>query len=279
MELLLPAETSGNLIGQVHLADCLDLCERVYRAGVRVDMILADLPYGTTACAWDTIIPFEPMWKAFKRIIKPRGAIVLTATDPFSATLKVSNLEWFKYTMVWKKTRGSGFINAKNQPISIHEDICVFSPGTVANCSPRLMTYNPQGLIYAPYHKKRLKPMTAKAGGFLGQRPSHVSEYDVEYINYPTSVIEFANPNNDNDHPTQKPVALFQYLIRTYTEVGQVVFDPTCGSGTTGLAATIEKRRFICGDSDPGYVDVARNRLRMHNGDVSDLPLFAQVPA
>lgn len=247
------------LKNRVICTDLLTLCGAL--PSQSVDMILCDLPYGTTACAWDSIIPLEPMWVQFKRVIKPRGAIVLTASDPFSALLKTSNLEWFKYTTIWKKTRGSGFINAKNQPISSHEDIIIFSPGTVANCSTKRMTYNPQGIVYAPYHKKRLKPMTAKPNGFLGSRPSHVAEYDVEYINYPTSVVEFANPNNDNLHPTQKPVALFEYLIRTYTQAGELVLDPCIGSGTTAIAARQTGRQFIGGDLTSEYARLANRRL------------------
>lgn len=266
---LLPAQTlSGE--NRVHHADLFTLCNALPDASV--DLVLFDPPYGTIACEWDVIIPLEPMWAVFRRILKPLGAVVVTASDPFASLLIVSNLDWFKYRTIWKKTRGSGFINAKNRPISIHEDICVFSPGTIANLSPRRMTYNPQGLVYAPYHKKRNKPMTAKAGGYLGTRPSHVSEYDVEYTNYPTSVIEFANPNDNNEHPTQKPLDLFEYLVRTYSNPGDLVVDPTCGSGTTAIAARNTQRRFICGDKEWDYVQIARRRL----AEPWTPPLFAE---
>ena len=239
--------------------DCLDVMSRI-PSGI-VDMILCDLPYGTTACKWDTVIPFEPLWEQYKRVIKKSGAIVLTASQPFTTALIYSNMAAFKYCCIWEKTRGSGFINAKNKPIAIHEDICVFSEGTTANCSPRRMNYFPQGLVYAPYHKKRNKPMTAKVGGFLGTRPSHVSEYDVEYTNYPTSVIKISNPNKGLTHPTQKPVALMEYLIRTYTDANEVVMDNCMGSGTTGVACANTGRKFIGIEKDPGYFETAKKRI------------------
>lgn len=242
--------------------DCLEIMPTL--PDKSIDMILCDLPYGTTACKWDTVIPFEPLWKEYKRLTKDNGAIVLTASQPFTTNLIASNMDDFKYCSVWKKTRGSGFINAKNKPISIHEDIVIFSQGTTANCSNRRMTYNPQGIVYAPYHKKRLKPMTAKEGGFLGTRPSHVSEYDVEFINYPTSVIEVPNPNGGLTHPTQKPVALFEYLIKTYTNEGDTVLDNCAGSGTTGIACLNTNRRYILIEKDAGYCEIIRKRLAEH---------------
>lgn len=247
----------------LYQGDCLE----VMKSLSSVDAIIADLPYGTTACKWDTVIPFEPLWEQYKRIIKPRGAVVLFGSQPFTSALVMSNLGWFKYCWVWEKTRGSGFINCKNRPTSKHEDLCVFSPGTIANCSPRRMTYNPQGLIHSPYHKKRNKPMTAKKGGFLGTRPSHVSEYDVEYINYPSSVLEVSNPNSGLVHPTQKPTALLSYLIRTYTNEGETVLDNTMGSGTTGVACVETARNFIGIELDKKYFQIAKKRIKQANVD------------
>ena len=246
------------LTATLYLGDCLDVMPTL--AGP-FDAIITDLPYGTTACKWDSVIPFEPLWAQVKRLLAKRGAFVTTASQPFTSALIMSNLAWFKYCWVWKKTRGSGFINCKNRPISIHEDIAVFSPGTVANCSQGNMAYNPQGLEYAPYHKKRRKPMTAKKGGFLGARPSHVAEYDVEFINYPKSVIELGNPNSDLAHPTQKPVALYEYLIRTYTNAGDTVLDLCMGSGTTGVACVQTGRHFVGIEIDTDYFEIAVKRI------------------
>lgn len=242
--LALPAETSANLIGQVHLADCLDLCERVYRAGVRVDMILADLPYGTTACAWDTIIPFEPMWKAFKKIIKPRGAIVLTASQPFTSALVMSNPKMFRYAWVWDKVHKGNIFLASFQPLKIHEDVLVFS------------------IESHDYYPQMVKgQMRTKGGGYSKLwQSAMVSSVNDDY--YPVSIVKYSNADHtDKVHPTQKPVDLFRYLIRTYTQPNELVFDPTCGSGTTADAAREEGRRFIVGDSSSEYVQVTRNRL------------------
>lgn len=239
--------------------DCLTEMDRI--ADGSIDAIIADLPYGTTACRWDTTIPLEPLWKHYKRVIKPRGAIVLFGSQPFTSRLVTSNMEWFKYCLVWEKTIGSGFINCKNRPISKHEDLCIFSPGTTANRSPRRMTYNPQGLIYAPYHKNRNKPMTAKPGGFLGTRPSHVAEYDVEYVNYPCTILKFPNPNNKLVHPTQKPIALLEYLVRTYTNENETVLDNCFGSCTTGVACLNANRDFVGIEKNKEYFRIGKARV------------------
>jgi site-specific DNA-methyltransferase (adenine-specific) len=256
---LLPAETSGSLIGSVHLADCLELCERVYRAGVRVDMIACDLPYGVTENSWDSVIPLPVMWEAFKEIVKPNHAIVLTSQQPFTTLLIASNMQWFKYSWVWVKTKISDHLNANNKPLRRHEDILVFSDGTTANCSPNRMAYYPQGLVVSGHRKFR--PNGTVNTTSIRNRPSHVNEYTQQYTGYPDTILSFPNGNNDNVHPTQKPVTLFQYLIRTYTLPGEIVFDPCVGSGTTAVAARELNRRFIVGDSSPEYVQVARDRL------------------
>lgn len=242
----------------IYNGDCLDVLPSMEAESV--DCIIADMPYGTTECAWDAIIPLAPMWEQVKRVIKPLGAIVLFAAQPFTTALIASNMEQFKYTWVWHKSRGANFINVKNCPVKVHEDICVFSPGAAANRSPRRMTYNPQGLIYAPHRRRRNTPMTNK-GGFMRARPNHVAEYDIEYVNYPKSVIEFANPNNHTTHSTQKPLALLEYLVLTYSNPGETVLDFTMGSGTTLEAAKILGRRAIGIDNDPVWCDEAANRL------------------
>ena len=244
---------------QLYEGDCLEIMPTL--PDKSIDMILCDLPYGTTACKWDIVIPFKPLWEQYERLIKDNGAMVLFGTEPFSSLLRTSNLRLFKYDWIWKKTRATGFINCKHQPLKIHEIISVFSLGTIANKSGKVMNYNPQGIVYSPYRKKRNKPMTAKPDGFLGKRPSHVSEYDVEFINYPKSIMKYSNPNNDNTHPTQKPVDLCEYLIRTYTNYSDTVLDNCAGSGTTGVAAENLGRNSILIEREPKYCDIIRKRM------------------
>ncbi|GGO19627.1 DNA-methyltransferase [Deinococcus humi] len=244
---------------QVILGDCLEVMPTLPTQSV--DMILADLPYGTTACAWDSVVPFAALWEQYERLIKPNGAIVLTAAQPFTTALIASRLELFKYCWIWEKSKGSDFLNAKNKPVRLHEEVCVFSLGTTANKSPRRMAYYPQGLVHNPkYHYRPGVEM--KDGGVIGTRPSHKRGYETEWENYPTSILRFANPNNDLEHPTQKPVALFEYLIRTYTQPGDVVLDNTAGSGTTGVAAIQCGRVPILIERDEKYHAIAQRRVR-----------------
>jgi site-specific DNA-methyltransferase (adenine-specific) len=220
-----------------------------------VDMILCDLPYGTTACKWDTVIPFELLWAQYRRVIKENGAIILTASQPFTTVLINSNFEWFKYCWVWEKSVCGDVFNAKNKPLKKHEDIVVFSEGTTANGSKRKMPYYPQGLV--EINKTVKNTETTRA--FFAPRPSHKETYTQKFTNYPTSVLKY-----DNDrglHPTQKPVALFEYLIRTYTNEGDIVLDNCMGSGTTAIAALRTGRHFIGFETEPAYVEIANKRI------------------
>lgn len=239
----------------IHHADVFDLCAQLDAGSV--DMILADLPYGTTACSWDTVIPFEPMWAAFRRIIKPRGAIVLTASQPFTSALVMSWPRGFKYQWYWLKPRPTGFSHAENMPLKDVEDVLAFSHGAIghANLVPNRMNFYPQGL----QSFGKLTRRTSK--GFSGtmERASQSNVYITEFTNYPRMTLRF---NGETGlHPTQKPVALFAYLIRTYTQPGELVFDPTAGSGTTAVAARQTGRHYIVGDSSAEYVAVMRERL------------------
>lgn len=244
----------------IHHTDLLTLCSMCDPQSI--DMILCDLPYGTTTCSWDEIIPFEPMWAAFKRVIKPRGAIVLTSSQPFTTKLIASNFEMFKYCYAWEKTTVTGFMHAKNAPLKAHEDVAVFSNGIIAhaNQSSRRMSYYPQMQKGLPYFKKN-------DGTHLiwnnMERPSTAKNYvnDNKGERFPTSVIDIHAGNHGSLHPTQKPVALFEYLIRTYTQAGEVVLDCCMGSGTTAIAARQCGRHFVGCDKDAGYVEVARCRL------------------
>ena len=237
--------------------DCLDRMKEIPPDSV--DMVLTDPPYGTTACRWDSIIPLEPMWKQLKRVIKPHGAIVMTASQPFTTVLIASNMEMFKYCWVWEKSRATGHVHAKNKPMKKHEDILVFSLGTTVHAgqSTTRMMYNPQGLV------KKATPTIRKAGGasntVMGARPSHRDVLQ-EYSGYPHSILVIPSEGNTT-HPTQKPVALMEYLVRTYTDVGNTVLDFAMGSGTTGVACKSLNRSFIGIELDPDYFKGAEKRI------------------
>lgn len=239
--------------------DCLELMGQIPDGSV--DMIAADLPYGTTDIRWDSAIPFEPLWAHYKRIIKPLGTIALTASQPFTSALVMSNPQWFKYCWVWEKVGGTGN-NARNSPIKVHEDIAVFSPGKCGNGSHARMTYNPQGL------KPATRPPRIKLDGGEKQsrRPGRKPVYRLEapeYSNYPRSVLKFNRDGSTVNrlHPTQKPVALFEYLIKTYTNDGETVLDNTMGSGTTGVACIRTGRKFIGIEQDADYFAIAQQRI------------------
>ncbi len=244
-------------LNSINHTDLFTLCDGLPDASV--DMILCDLPYGTTACAWDTVIPFEPMWERFKRVIKPRGAIVLTASQPFTSALVMSNPGMFRHEWIWDKKRATGGANAAIAPMKAHESVLVFSK--------QAAQYNPQMGNWENIALMRKKPaFVAKS-----QTHSHGDYYaagrdeKVARGRYPDSLLRIpALGSWDSErtgHPTQKPVALFRYLIRTYTQPGELVLDPCVGSGTTALAAREEGRTYICGDSSAEYVEVAQKRL------------------
>lgn len=220
-----------------------------------VDMVLTDPPYGTTACKWDSIIPLEPMWEQLKRIIKPNGAIVMTAAQPFTSILVCSNLDMHKYNLVWRKSRIGHFAQAPYRFMTEHEDIAVFSfGGTSKNAKKNRMIYNPQGL------EDCLKVCKGKAHS--DHRPSATaqSDYLQTKTGYPKSILEFGS-DTAKDHPTQKPVALMEYLIKTYTNEGETVLDFTMGSGTTGVACGNTGRKFIGVELDRDYYHIARKRI------------------
>lgn len=231
------------------LGDCFDRMREI--ADGSVDMVLADLPYGTTACAWDSVLPFDALWREYWRVCKPGAAVVLTASQPFTSALVMSQVQYFKYALVWEKSRATGHVHAKNKPMKRHEDILVFSTGTTVHASQSVyrMTYNPQGLTLLA------SPKTRRNGGasdaVMGLRPSH-RDTTQEVGGYPTSIIPMGS-EGATVHPTQKPVALFEYLIRTYTNPDALVLDNTAGSGTTAIAALNTGRRFICIERDPEY--------------------------
>jgi len=235
--------------------DCLKRMKEIPDGSV--DMVCADPPYQITSCKWDSIIPLEPMWEQLKRVIKQNGAIVMTASQPFTTTLIASNMKMFKYCWVWEKSKPTGFINAKNAPLRKHEDIVVFSPGTTANRSSRRMNYKPQGLVKSG----RLVKTKNDAKDAWGARPSRDNGgYIQAYTNYPVSIINISSEGK-TVHPTQKPVALMEYLIKTYTNEGETVLDFTMGSGTTGVACANLGREFIGIEKDLDYFNIALERI------------------
>lgn len=245
----------NNFLNRVIQGDCLEVMRDIPDGSV--DMILCDLPYGTTACKWDAIIPFEPLWEQYERIIKDNGAIVLTASQPFTSALVMSNIKLFKYEWIWEKSRTVGFLNAKNAPLKKHESVLVFSKGATANGSKRNMKYFPQGLREINEVRKSVRQ---EGDAVVGTRPSRKGEYVAKYTGYPASVLKINNEKTQV-HPTQKPVALFEYLIKTYTNEDEVVLDNCIGSGTTAVAAINTDRQFIGIEREPEYVEIANKRI------------------
>lgn len=237
--------------------DCLELMNDI--PDKRVDMILCDLPYGTTKCKWDTVISFESLWEQYNRIIKDNGVIVLFGSEPFSTELRHSNLKMFKYDWIWKKTKAQGFLNSKKMPLKDYENICVFY-----RKSP---TYNPQGIIYGDFKNDR-KSKYNKSEDVYGKE----KEFGVSHMsNFPKQIIEFSNPSGKGQlHPTQKPVALLEYLIKTYTNENETVLDNCMGSGSTGVACVNTNRKFIGIELDDTYFTIAKERIEKVNNIRSD---------
>ena len=247
----------------VRHGDCLDVLPNIPDGSV--DLILADPPYGTTACKWDSIIPLEPMWEQLKRIIKPKGAIVMTASQPFTTTLIASNMKMFKYCWVWEKSRAVGFVNAKLKPMPKHEDVVVFSEGKTANCNKNNMPYFPQDLIDVEIKKNGRKGNKSDSDGNGYGRDCMRAEYVQKKTNYPvTTSLKMASEGKPI-HPTQKPVALMEYMIKTYTLEGETVLDFTMGSGTTGVACKNLNRKFIGIELDADYFKIASDRINQHD--------------
>ena len=224
-----------------------------------IDAIICDLPYGTTACKWDSIIPFDKLWKQYERIIKPNGAIVLTAQQPFTSALIMSNTKIYKYNWHWNKVKPSSFFNAKNAPMKKIEYICVFSFGAIANGSKNLMKYNPQGLIECG----KIRPPkndSVPNQSTIGKRPSRANAYKQEFTNYPTDLIEFSFEQKPI-HPTQKPISLMEYLILTYSNENDTILDNTFGSCTTGIACINTNRNFIGIENNMDYFNISLKRV------------------
>lgn len=234
---------------QLLLGDCLELMKDIPNGSI--DMICADLPYGTTACKWDTIIPFDPLWEQYERIIKINGAMVFTASQPFTSALVMSNVSLFRYDMSWIKTKASNFQHARRMPMKRHEDVLVFYK--------KKPVFN---LNLVKLDKPVKSSRNNKGANLHGNRIADNGDYMQKETGFKFSDIYFANPSGKGHlHPTQKPVALIEYLIKTYTNEGDTVLDNVMGSGTTGVACKNLGRNFIGIEKDPVYFETAKNRI------------------
>lgn len=231
---------------KLYNGDCLEKMQLIDDNSI--DCVICDLPYEMTNCKWDSVIPFDKLWEQYKRVCKPTTAIVLFGSEPFSSYLRMSNIEWFRYDWIWVKTVATGFLNSKKQPLKQHETISVFSEST--------HIYNPQGLVRGNFRNGGSRNKTSIYGTYS---PDEIKS---EYGNYPKSVLCFQAPIfNIRVHPTQKPVDLLEYLVRTYTNEGDVVLDNTMGSGSTGVACVKSNRNFIGIELDKKYFNVAKRKL------------------
>mgnify|MGYP001610314741 CR=1 FL=1 len=244
-------KTLDELKNTVILGDCLEKMADI--PDKSIDLILCDLPYGTTVCKWDVIIPFSKLWAQYQRIIKDNSGIVLFGNEPFSSYLRISNISWYKYDWIWDKVKASGHLNSKFMPMQKHENISVFGNGKIK--------YFPQGTTL---------------GNFKNQRPAHGKDYkttygiqrddfnDAKVGNYPKTIITFNKPNDKQRlHPTQKPINLCEYLIKTYTNENDFILDNCAGSGTTGLAARNLNRNYILIEKNETYYNIILERLKI----------------
>ena len=251
---------------KLYKGDCLKVMDKLIKEGIKVDMILTDPPYGTTACRWDSIVSLDEMWNKCNQLITNTGCTALFGSEPFSSNLRIKNIANFKYDWIWEKGRASGFVHAKNKPLKAHEIISIFSKGTTVHKSQskNRMYYEPIMVEGKPYTKKITQSNTGK----LNHNPSKSNLDFVGTVNdnkgtrYPRSIVKFSMHNVGNYHPTQKPVDLCEYLIKTYTKKGDIVLDFTMGSGTTGVACVNTNRKFIGIELDEKYFEIAKDRIK-----------------
>jgi site-specific DNA-methyltransferase (adenine-specific) len=263
-------ETTDDVIEEnitLYMGDCIEKMSLIEDDSV--DLVLCDLPYGTTKCKWDTIIDVNKLWEHYKRIVKkPHGVILLFGQQPFTSMLISSNYEWYKYNMIWKKNKTTQFLLANYRPMKCTEDICVFSKGGAAAASRHKgnMTYNPQNLQPVNIKKKNSKERIGKMlnqSHHLGpnNKLTSDSEYTQKFTNYPNELIEF-DIEFDTVHETQKPVKLIEYLIMTYSNEWGTVLDNTMGSGTTGIGCVNTKRKFIGIELEEKYFKLSKYRIK-----------------
>lgn len=278
-------------LNTVYNEDCLEGMKRI--ADKSVDMILCDLPYGTTNNAWDTIIPFEPLWEQYSRIIKDNGAIVLTASQPFTSKLVSSKLEWFKHEWIWEKQRASNFMRANHEPLKYHENVLVFSKGTLTINPQRYKVLEIDEIMsmskkevnnmmqvkdydrFGKIDRRKTVRNSNSSKKYLGTDIKRVRNADDGYRN-PKSVLKINNNLNGNVHPTQKPVPLFEYLIKTYTNEGETVLDNCAGSFTTAVACDNTNRNWICIEKEEKYCNIGLTRIN-DNRERLSLPLLNSI--
>jgi len=244
---------------QLLKGDCLELMKEIPDGSI--DAIITDPPYGTTACKWDSVIPFDLMWEQLNRVIKPNGAIVLFGSEPFSSALRISNIKSYKYDWKWNKMQGSGFLNSKKKPLTSYEDIMIFAITKLGN-----HTYNPQ---LEEKELSKIRPVGKRKPQNKSTYGKHNGELSNDYDNtksYPKDIISTSSKQKECNstnrvHPTQKPVALMEYLIKTYTNEGEKVLDFTMGSGSTGVACVNTNRDFIGIEKDDKYFEIANDRI------------------
>ena len=243
---------------KLYKGDCLEMMDKLIQQGIKVDAIITDPPYGTTACKWDSVIPFDQMWERLNRIIKPNGAIVLFGSEPFSSALRMSNIKNYKYDWIWNKRKAGNFVLGNRQPLKTHEIISVFSL--------KNHNYYPQKtLLDKPQTRHLVKKSINRKDGFAGGICNEI-KYGKDYEpnkKLPISIQEFKKDNYKNNlfHPTQKPVELLEYLIKTYSNENETVLDFTMGSGSTGVACLNTGRKFIGVELDDNYFEIAKNRI------------------
>lgn len=251
-----------NILFQFYCADCLEAMENIPKESV--DLILCDLPYscGKTAHKWDKEIDLTRLWEQYKRVLKSDGIICLFGNEPFTSKLIQSNVNMFRYKMIWQKESPTGFLNCNYKPLSQFEDIVIFSNGTIGSRSKLPIRYYPQGLVEVEQVKHNNPNSTWRINkGYGGNNKLNSnSEYIQHYTNYPTDILKFARDKNAV-HPTQKPVALLEYLIKTYTKEGEMILDNCMGSGSTGVACKNTKRKFIGIEIDEKYYKIAKERI------------------
>lgn len=247
---------------KLYQGDCLEVMDELISLGVKFDAIITDPPFGTTACRWDLVIPFDEMWQRLNKLINPNGAICLFGTEPFATKLRMSNFENYRYDWYWKKSKPSLYQHAKNRPMRAIENICVFSKskwGHISQLKDKRMEYNPQGISSIGVRTVTKDFFPSK---LIGERPNQIGKQYEAFTGFPNDVLEFKSITGKSClHPTQKPVDLLEFLVKTYTNENDLVLDFTMGSGSTGVACLNTNRKFIGIELDEKYFNIAKDRI------------------